>query len=294
MTRLQKKCMMFSLGLHGVLAVILLASAGFGTLPPRADLQIMTIIPANIVDRAGAGGGTPGVKLAPQPQAQAPAQPRAQAPTLRAQPVARPRQPTPRAEPETTRPLPAPEKSEVVALEPKPKPQKPRSGHEVHVSYTLATAATKAKRSSKSPPSESSARAENRRLEAIANSLNDLAAGVRSSGSPNTTVDTEGIGGGEAFAGYRDVVASYSYRAWIPPDNSASRLSAPDARVTIARDGSIISAELMRPSGDRALDLSVERALRDVIKLPPFPASTRDTQRTYVIRFSLEAKEMSG
>jgi TonB family protein len=90
------------------------------------------------------------------------------------------------------------------------------------------------------------------------------------------------------------VVFSAYYHAWITPDNAASRLGAADAKVTIARDGSILFAELVRPSDDKGLDRSVERALREVTKLPPFPASTRDTQRTYVIRFSLEAKEMTG
>jgi TonB family protein len=64
--------------------------------------------------------------------------------------------------------------------------------------------------------------------------------------------------------------------------------------VTIARDGSIISAELVNPSGGTALENSVQGALRRVTKLPPFPASARDTQRTFVIRFNLQAKEMSG
>jgi len=142
--------------------------------------------------------------------------------------------------------------------------------------------------------SQSSARAEGRRLKEIENALANLASGVRSSGSQSPIVDVEGIGGGEAFAGYRDVVFSAYYHAWITPDNAASRLGAADAKVTIARDGSILFAELVRPSDDKGLDRSVERALREVTKLPPFPASTRDTQRTYVIRFSLEAKEMTG
>jgi TonB family protein len=294
MTRLQKQCMFFSLGLHGLLAVILLASAGFGTRPRQPELQLLTMLPANIVDRAGAGGGTPMVNLAPQHQAPAPAQARPQPPAARAEAVERAPQPTPKPRREITRPEPEPEKSEEIGLEPRRKPKRKRTEHEVHVSYTLASSATSAKRSTTRPSSESSSRAENRRLKEIANSLDELAQGVRTSGSPNTIVDTEGIGGGEAFAGYRDVVASYYYRAWITPDNSSSRLAAPEARVTIARDGSIISAELSRPSGDRSLDRSVERALQDVTKLPPFPASTRETQRTYVIRFNLEAKEMSG
>jgi len=297
MTRLQKKCLILSLGLHGLVAVVLLASAGFSSHPPQTDLQILTMIPANIVDRAGSGGGTTVVNLAPQPQVQA--QPRPQPPpqpqVVRTEQVERAPTPTPRQIKEIKRPEP----EEVVesGLEPAPKPRKRPARHEIRPSYTMANATTKVKKTDRSPSSEtseSSARADARRLKDIQSSLAQLAAGVRGSGSPNAIVNTEGIGGGEAFAGYRDVVFSAYYHAWITPDNAASRMASADAKVTIARDGNIISAELVRPSDDKALDNSVLEALRRVTKLAPFPASTRDTQRTFVIRFNLEAKEMSG
>jgi TonB family protein len=297
MTRLQKKCMVLSLGLHGLLGVILFASAGFGSRPePTEDLHVLTMISAKIVDRAGSGGGTTVVNLTPQP----PAPPRAQS-QPQPQPVhveqvhPEPVRPTPHPHPEITHTLPTPDDSKEVSLEPKPKISKRHPQHEVQVSYTPAHTATKSKKSETTQSSESSARTEARRLkEKIENSLAELASGVRSSGSQNAIVDVEGIGGGEAFAGYRDVVFSAYYHAWITPDNAASRLGTADAKVTILRDGSIFSAELVRPSDDKGLDKSVERALHEVTKLPPFPASTRDAQRTYVIRFSLEAKEMTG
>jgi TonB family protein len=298
MTRLQKKCLIFSMGLHGLVAVILFASAGFSSSPPPMDLQVMTLIPANIVDRAGTGGGTPVVSLSPQAQPPSHAQPQPppppQPPKVQAEQVERAQIPTPVHRKETLRPLPEPDDSKNMALESKPSAPKPSPHHKIQVSYTEANAATSTRKTEKSPSSVSPARAEARRLKEIENTFAELASGVRSSGSPNTIVDVEGIGGGAAFAGYREVVYSYYYRAWITPDNAASRLASVDAKVTIARDGRIIFAELVRPSDDRALDKSVERALREVTKLPPFPASATDTQRTFVIRFNLEAKEMTG
>jgi TonB family protein len=299
MTRLQKKCMVFSLGAHVLLGVILLVSAGFGSRPaPTEELHVLTMISANIVDRAGSGGGTTVVNPKPQP----PAQPRAQSqPQPQPQPQAvhieqsrpEPERPTPRPRKETTRDLPTPDDSKESSLESTPKISK-RHSHEVQVSYTPAHPTTRSKKPDTNQSSESSARAEARKLKEIETSLAQLASGVRSSGSQDPIVDTEGIGGGEAFAGYRDVVFSAYYHAWITPDNAASRTDTADAKVTIARDGSIIYAELVRPSDDKALNKSVERALSQVTKLPPFPASTTDAQRTYVIRFSLEAKEMAG
>jgi TonB family protein len=290
MTRLQKKCMVFSVGLHGLLAVILLASAGFGNSPPPTDLQVMTLVPANIVDRAGAGGGTPVLNLTPLPQA--PPQPSPQ--TVKTEEVERVEMATPPQHKQTMRPLPPRDDSKDVALESKPKTPKPSPRHPVQVNLTPANAATSANKTEKSPSSASHARTDSLRRKAIENALAALASGVRSSGSPSTIVDVEGIGGGEAFAGYRNVVRDYYYRAWITPESAVSRLASADARVTIARDGSIISAELVRPSDDRALDKSVERALSEVTKLPPFPASAQDAQRTFVIRFSPDPKEMSG
>ncbi|HTA31517.1 MAG TPA: TonB C-terminal domain-containing protein [Candidatus Cybelea sp.] len=292
--------MVFSLGLHGLLGVILLGSAGFGSRPQQMDLQILTMIPANIVDRAGAGGGTRMVNPTPEP----PAQPRAQAPS-QPQPPPQPAhveqaqsepvhaKPLPRSEP--THELPVPDDSKELAMDSKPKSSKHPPRHEVKPTYTLAHATTTPKKhqTDQSSPSQSSARAEARRRKEIENALADLASGVRSSGSPNAIVDTEGIGGGEAFAGYRNAVYSAYYHAFRP-DDAASRQSVAEAKVTVASDGSIIVAELVHPSGDIALDRSVERALHEVTKLPAFPASAQDTQRTFVIRFSPEAKEMSG
>jgi TonB family protein len=299
MTRLQKKCLLFSLGLHGLLAVILIGSAGFGSRPQPTDLQILSFIPANIVDRAGAGGGARAVNPTTQPQVPAP--PRVQlAPQTQPQAVhveqahAEPVRPKPLPRAEAIQAPPEKEDSKEVAMESKPKPSHERPRHEVKPTFTLAHASTSAKKNQVTQSSQSSARAEARRLKAIENALAELASGVRNSGSQSPIVDTEGIGGGEAFAGYRDVVFSYYYHAWITPDDAANRLGAADARITILRDGSILSAELVHPSEDKSLDRSVERVLREVTKLPPFPASTQDRQRTYVIRFSLEAKELSG
>jgi TonB family protein len=74
----------------------------------------------------------------------------------------------------------------------------------------------------------------------------------------------------------------------------ADRVTGPEARVVVARDGAIRSAELVTSSGDPALDKSVERALRAVTKLPPFPAGAQEEERTFRIRLNLDAKKASG
>jgi TonB family protein len=132
-------------------------------------------------------------------------------------------------------------------------------------------------------------------LAAIENSLDHLASGVQSSAAAPTVVDVPGVGGGgEVFAGYRDIVRSAYYRAWIAPENGVRTTTLPEVQIVVARDGSIIRAELVSPSGDASLDKSVLRALQAVTKLPPFPASAHDTERTFRIRFNLDLKEATG
>ncbi|HEY3862397.1 MAG TPA: TonB family protein [Verrucomicrobiae bacterium] len=292
--------MIFSLAAHGTaLGIILITGAGFRNAPPPSDLQILNFIPPNILDRAGSGGGTPIVNPAavPKPRAAAPVEPRPQPREVHTEEVERAPAPTPHQTKEPRHPI--PDETDEAGVEKAPKPSRHTRRH-VEVSYAPAGASksTKTKRPVKTEQSEesseSNSRAEARRLRQIQNSLDDLASGVRTSGSPNSIVDVVGIGGGEAFSGYRDVVFSYYYHAWITPDSLASRSASAEARVTVARSGEIISAELVRPSDDSALDRSVEQALRRVSKLPPFPASSHDAQRTFNLRFSPEAKEMAG
>ncbi len=297
MNRLQKKCFAFSICLHGLLAVILLGSAAFRERPEETEAPILSLIPANILDRAGIGGGEPAPAVrAPQAPLEPPSQVQPVAPRPRPEPAAVQPEPVRPAEQqrrqmekEETRPA-------VAADNPLPNPSKPQRQHEIHPTFTPAarTASHEAAKTSESS-SQASARAEARRLKEIEHSLDNLATGVQSSGAARTVVDVPGVGGGgEVFAGYRDVIRSIYYRAWVAPENGGDKSALPEARIVVARDGSIISAELVSPSGEASLDKSVVRTLRAVTKLPPFPASAHDEQRTFRIQFSLDLKEASG
>src|SRR5207244_1671728 len=101
-------------------------------------------------------------------------------------------------------------------------------------------------------------------------------------------------GGGAAFADYRTIVYSAYYNAWIAPEELIDDEAVTEVRVVIARDGSIISADITGKSGKAVLDRSVERALRAVRQLPAFPEAAKDSQRTFKIRFNLKAKQSSG
>jgi TonB family protein len=297
MNRLQKKCFAFSIGLHVLLAVIVLGSAAFRNRAEETDAPILNLIPANILDKAGVGGGEPAAAIQapqaqpePRPQIQpATPPPRTEPPVVQPQPVRRAERQKPQEAQEETHPPAA-------AETPLPRPSKPHSQHEVHPTFTPADRATAHGTSETlESPSQAAARAEARRLREIEKSLDHLASGVQTSGAARTVVDVPGIGGGgEVFAGYRDAVRSAYYHAWVAPENGANKSALPEARIVVARDGTIISAELVSPSGEATLDKSVNQALRAVTKLPPFPPSAHDEQRTFRIQFSLELKEASG
>jgi len=69
-----------------------------------------------------------------------------------------------------------------------------------------------------------------------------------------------------------------------------------DVKIVVARNGDVLSSDIVSKSGDPAVDQSVQRALDQVEreKLPPFPPKAEDTQRTFVIRFNFEAKQSAG
>ena len=314
MNRLQKKCFVFSVSLHGLLAVILLGSAAFRNRTEETDAPILSMIPANIIDAAESGGGEPAAaaavkRLTPFPPQ---SQPQAQPLAVVAQPQVQPTVVRPRPQPETAQPQPVHHVEHVKREEPEedlhplatsenpiPKAAKQHHQHEIHPTFASANA-TPTHTKSKSAKhrrflTHDAARAEAHRLSEIENSLDHLASGVQTSGAARTVVDVPGIsGGGEVFATYRDAVRKYYYQAWIQPENGSDKSALPEARIEVARDGSIIRAELISPSGERLLDKSVERALQLVTRLPPFPPSSHDEQRIFRIQFSLELKQATG
>ncbi len=343
MNRTAKKCFVFSVCVHVALLGILIFSSAFVSMPAKndSDFQRMTLIPANIIDASGAGGGG-GAPLV-SPPTERPAPPHTVPPTPvpaqepithqvphQAPPVHHPKPPPP-PEPETKQaealthvehtvprhqPTPDPQPDQETGAEVSMEPAKPRSPpkrsghHNVEVKPTfgeISLGTSKPVKSSKpvvtslrttlssgdGASSEAAARAEAAaRGKALEAALDGLASGVKTStGSTDISKDLAGVGGGDAFAGYGDVVKAIYRNAWITPDEGIGNTSWPQAKVIIGRDGSIRSAALVRSSGSRALDRTVTDALRLVQKVPPFPAGAHDSERMYIIEFNLESKK---
>ncbi|MGH7952956.1 MAG: TonB family protein, partial [Limisphaerales bacterium] len=97
-----------------------------------------------------------------------------------------------------------------------------------------------------------------------------------------------------AYANYADVVKSIYEQAWVPPDNTDNDEANTKVRVTIASDGTVVSARIITPSDDSKVDASVQRTLERVTFIAPFPEGAAEKERTYIINFNLKAKRMLG
>jgi len=321
MTRADKKCLVFSVGMHVLLGVILIGGAAFQPSRKSSDFEVITMIPSKIVDEPGVGGGSPDASPPPaQPVAQPAAQPPAQpAPQPQPQEVTPPKpKPVEVVKMVESKPKPV-EPERVVERKPEPKPEvvetsphgdlptpKPtkKKPHEVQVDYTPYDASSAKKIKERAARDEadaqaaaeaSAAKAKARQGRAIREALNSMASGLTERTAAKTVVDLQGSGG-EAFADYKTVIFNVYRSAWrrVKPDVVANKLASAMAKIVVGRDGAIISAEMISPSGDAGMDKSVERALRAVKSLPPFPAEAHDQQRSFSIQFDLTSEEGSG
>jgi len=272
MNRLQKKCVIATAGIHLLLLLILFVGPAFFYSKPKADdLQVLDVIPANLVDAAFSSGVA---NATPPPPA----------------PVTPPAPPTPVVQPAPPPPVPKPVTPPEPTLterlekyfkpEPvKPAPEKPvTETRKIQVSTKLVTRTA--------PTDVPTPDHSQQQARAIRTALRNLKHNLAS----KTTVDMPG-NSSVAYANYAAAVKSIYEQAWILPndvsDNANTKVS-----VTIASDGTVISARIIDPSGDAGLDASVQRTLDRVKFIAPFPEGATDKERTYVINFNPQVKRL--
>jgi TonB family protein len=287
MNRLQKKCFIASAGFHLLLAVILVVGPAFLSSKSRQDdMRLLDVIPAKLIDAAfSSDGGNPNAKPPP------PTPPTPDPPIVQPQVQPRPepekakvREPDPPKDAVTPKP-----EAESLEMSKEQKPRKPQ------VSLTPVKRTLKPKETTK-PEIDPQAQqfAENRKKAAAL--IGKTARSLREDLSSSTTIETNyGQGpGGEAYANYAQVVKSIYEHAWTPPDDTASDDAITKVTVTIRNDGTVVSAQILKDSGEVSVDKSVQRTLDRVTFIAPFPEGARDKQRTYKINFNLKAKRLLG
>jgi TonB family protein len=115
--------------------------------------------------------------------------------------------------------------------------------------------------------------------------------------TPGTTIDMPG-NSSVAYANYASVVKSIYDAAWKSqaltlPGDIADKNETVKVTITIARDGTVVSAHMIAPSGDAALDASVQRALDRVNFIAPFSDGMTEKEWTRTISFNPELENLS-
>jgi TonB family protein len=283
MNRLQKKCLIAAAGTHLLLVVLLLCSGFITSKPKTDDSQVLDVIPAKLIDALASSGVKNAQPPPPTPIVKPPEPP---------PPTPEPPKPvvTPPPKPEPVTPpegLKSPD-----AIEPKPKP-KPHT-IEVNLKPVMHKTTPTVDNSAEEKKAAEAAEKEAKRLaEAKARAFRNAARSIRENTSTSTTIDMPGDST-VAYANYASVVKSRYTQAWIPPDDTASDDANVKVSVTIANDGTVISAHIIAPSGDKSVDNSVQKTLDRVHDIAPFPDGATDKERTYIINFNLKAKRMLG
>jgi len=284
MDRLQKKCVLASASLHGLLASALLFGSAFLAPPGRSpDLDVLTVIPDILTDAPVSNpSGIPNVKQPPQLPPPAIVQPPPPAQQPKQESVVKP--------PEPIREKPLPQK-----MSEEPDPTKPSTGKHVTVNpkMVVRNSDSRAKNSSDeisdaAERAQAKAAADARRV-AVARAL----AGVGNVASSSTTVEIPGPGG-QAFANYAQVVKSVYTQAWVVPTDVDDDQATTKASVTIRRNGTVLAFKIISPSGNASVDASVQRTLERVTFVAPFPEGAKEDQRTFTISFNLKAKRQLG
>jgi len=302
MTRLQKKCLIASACFHGLMVAVFLATAAFRSEPPAITAQqVLTLIPAKVLDTPGVGGDPVPAPVTRQPPlpASPPAPPAPPVVHPAPPPVAPPRPaPPPRTPPTPPAPVPA-----VARPGPAPAPR----AHTITPSYDSAappsrpaprsadtSAQTRAAAQASAQAAAQAAQAAAReRAQEVSNAFAALGSSVRGRETPVSAMPLPGEGGGEAFVNYDSAVCNVYYNAWTP-EASPHKPTSPIVKIVISRNGNVTSAEFVAKSGDPLLDRSVQRALDAVKEVPPFPPGSTDTERSLFIRFNPEAKQSAG
>ena len=277
MNRTQKKCVMTATGIHLLLIVIVIVGPAFlSSRNTVDDMPVIEFVPMLTTDKpfSNPGAGSPAPAPTQQQQQVAPPPPKPPVQQTRAERVEAPKPVTP----VKSDPLPAPTKVE-------PKRTLPKVSTDIvrrrDVMPTKTTTTTKTSSQTPDNPSKDFAKAVDR---------------IRQGATSSTEIEMPqgGGGSGPSYANYAQVVKSIYTRAWIAPDGVDDDDATAKVSVTIARDGSVISARLIQSSGSAAVDRSVQSTLDRVTFIAPFPEGSKDRARTYKINFNLKAKQLLG
>ncbi len=130
---------------------------------------------------------------------------------------------------------------------------------------------------------------DNREAKLRADAIQNAVRNLEHNFTPSTKVDMPGTSS-VSYASYASIIKSIYTREWMPPDNAANDEANTKVRIVVANDGTVISAQIVEPSGDASVDETVQRTLDRVTMIAPFPEGSTEKQKTFIINFNLKAK----
>ena len=280
MNRLQKKCIIASGGLHLLLGVILIVGPGFLSSRSKPDnTPPLDFIAAATVDAAISGGGDNTVKSPPAALVAPPSPPTLPVPVTPPTPIVDKTPPPLNNTSKETKPP----KVDPIPAEPK----KPGHQIEVNTKPVIRNSAElkAASDAARAKAAKEAADAKRRTADAVSRAI----AGIRGGVSGSTEIRLQGSGTtGVPYANFLSAVKKAYWDAWTVPDGVPD--STVKATVTIARDGTVVSARIIDQSGNAAVDNSVQMVLDRVKFAAPLPEDAKEDQRTVTINFNTEAK----
>lgn len=277
----QKKYLLVSAGVHGVLLLVLLILPSCFLTPKKPQPRALKI---NLQSAASIEAVLRQQTLQTTPTPPAP-EPVVEPEPVKVQPPKPKPKPVPKPEKSRKKPAPAPPEPRIKPERPpQTKPKKPEENKidftKVDREQTPTQTAEKAQRQRERAAKAAQDRREANRIigELLSQNLSD----------PSEVV---GLGGDIALENYRQFVRKCYNGAWkwAKQSESSNSRSTVKAKVVVNLDGSIASAQIVQPSGLAELDDSVQDALnrvRKIDKKPPSKASIKD--RTFTITFNLK------
>jgi len=297
MSRFEKKCVVGSAALHGLLLVTFLFGAAF--LPskkPEKSPPVITIFDAKVTDQMVASGGNPNGN--PEPPAPAPQPEKVQPPPPEPpKPEVKPKEPD-KVEPrKEATPVPEKDKGDVPVAKKQPDKQPTQTAKApINTKLTVRTnnlAQLERDRADRDRKAREDAARQKEERDRLRTQIGGIIGGVGKSLNKSTIAEPIGPGG-TAYVNYASLVGETYKRAVYAEHPQSDEDADAVIRVVVMRDGSVRSSEWVRRTSSPVLNKAVERAMNRVRSLPEFPPETKDTERSFNITIAFDAKRVSA
>ncbi len=284
---------MASAGVHLLLlSILLFGSAFLQSGDSTAPVHPIHVYDPSLVTDALTHGGSQNVPELPAPPPTPPAPPQQAQPAPPPTPIVP--TPPPQRQPQIPAPDPVVKPKRIDPVE-EPRPEKtPRlTADDLKLNKPSKNSKPPKNSTASNDKAREAADARKRQI-AFTSAMRSISTGMSAHTSIESDLQAGPGDGGPLSANYRDLVASKYTDAWTPPPDLDDDSATVVVSVTIDRDGNVMSGHITKHSGNAAMDRSIENTLEKVTFIEPFPAGSKDQQRTYTIKFNLQAKRSLG